>query len=85
MTALTALKSQRDALIRELLAHPIGAVIEDRGGWATDRFDALNAIEWDMMEAGFTGRRFVWACYLARLLKHGKTTSFRPTDRYRGK
>jgi len=77
-TPIDPRKAARDALVRDLLRHTLAEVAEDAGGWASYRFEAINRFDWELAEADERHRPFLWACYRARLEKHGKPATFRP-------
>lgn len=78
-TTADALKAHRDALLREVLGYTLATIDAGMTGWSGDRLAEIGAVDADLMLADETHRPFVgWACYRARLLKHGKPETFRP-------
>lgn len=64
--------TSRKHLINQLLEHSPAMVEANNGGWASDRLQAINEIEWDLIEAGVEIKSFKWASYRARLARHGR-------------
>lgn len=77
----TETKSYRDSLIRDLLIHSLASIQEDRGGWASDRLDAIRDLDWDLCESSETHKPWSAGSYFAKLRASGKPETFRPAAR----
>lgn len=85
LQTLTDLRTERDALIRDLLSHTLSQIQDDRGGWASDRLAAISAVDCDLMELDDDHRSFSYPRYLSRLIRSGRPLTYRPLDPFRGR